>query len=280
MANTRFFEKDPFSPIQYVYPLSQRLLSVKGRFQKIEVLESPYFGKMLALDGVVQFTERDEFFYHEMLAHVALHAHPSPSKVLIIGGGDGGALKEVLKHSVVREATLVEIDSEVTEVSRSFFPDFAWAFEDPRTRVVMTDGSSFLTQHGGSYDVIIVDSTDPTGFAQSLFTDSFFASVASALAGKGIFVAQTESLHFHLAFIREVQTRLAARFRWVDLFTQSLATYAGNWWSFSIASDAYDPRQLRRTVEVPTRYYCEEVHRHCFLPVGLRQKLMSGDLAW
>lgn len=243
------------------------------------MVESPYFGRMLVLDGVVQLSERDEFFYHEMLTQVAMHAHPHPQEVLIVGGGDGGALREVLKHSSVKKVTLVEIDPEVVKVSQAFFPSLAQGFADPRTEVVFAEGSAFVKGQPLSYDIIIVDSTDPVGMARSLFTDAFFGAAQRALKG-GIFVAQTESLHFHREFLRQVQRELSALFRYVGLYTQALATYPGNWWTFSIASQEYDPRGLRRAVAVPCRFYSDEVHRYCFLPEGVRGRLLSGEWSW
>lgn len=280
LSGGRFFERDPFAPVQYVYPVERKLDLVKSPFQRIEVFASSYFGKVLALDGVIQLTEKDEFFYHEMLTQVPLHTHPSPEKVLIVGGGDGGCLREVLKHASVCQVTLVELDAEVIKVSQRHFPSLASGFTDPRTRVVIADGAIFLAENRDSYDVMIVDSTDPVGPARSLFSDEFFALAVRAVGDEGIFVTQSESLHYHLDFVRQVQQALSAHFKFTALYTQALATYPGNWWTFSIASPRYDPRQVRRAVEVATRYYSEEIHRHCFLSADLRGKLISGELGW
>lgn len=280
LAKGRFFDRDPFAPVQYVYPVEGKLYSVKSPFQKIEVFHSPHFGRMLVLDGVLQLTERDEFFYHEMLAQVPLHTHPHPEKVLIVGGGDGGCLREVLKHASVRQVTLVEIDAEVIKVSQRYFSSLSNGFADPRTTVVIAVGAAFLAENWDRYDVIIVDSTDPVGPAVSLFTDDFFALAARTLGEEGIFVTQSESLHFHSKFVRQVQLSLSACFKFADLYTQAIATYPGNWWTFSIASNKYNPREPCRAVEVPTRYYSEEIHRHCFVPGELRGRIMSGELNW
>ncbi|HJX69645.1 MAG TPA: polyamine aminopropyltransferase [Dehalococcoidia bacterium] len=273
-----FREKDPFAPIEYGYKVEEVLYQRKTKHHKLLIFKSPYFGKVLALNGVVQLTERDEHFYHEMLAQVALHAHPSPTDVLIIGGGDGGTLREVLKHEVVERALVVELDREVIETSKEFFPTPSTGFADSRTQIVEMGGAEFLAQTREKFDLIIVDSTDPVGPTQSLFTSQLFTNAFSALKAEGIFTAQTESLHFHQEFIRDVQHRLAQIFNLVDLYTVPLATYAGNWWTFSIASKVHNPKEVLRKCAVSTKYYSEDVHRHAFLPQSLYQKLMSDKV--
>lgn len=275
MPHSFFQEKDPFAPIKYEYEVEEVICQRKTRHQELLIFKNPYFGRVLALNGVVQLTERDEHFYHEMLAQVALHSHPAPLDVLIVGGGDGGTLREVLKHDVVR-ALVVELDSEVIEASKEFLPTVSTGFTDPRTQVLEMEGAGFLAQTKEKFDLIIIDSTDPVGPAQSLFNSQFFASAFSALKEEGILVAQTESLHFHREFILDVQHRLREIFNIVDLYTVPLTTYAGNWWTFSIGSKVHNPREVLRKCEVFTRYYNEDVHRHAFLPSSLYQRLMAG----
>ena len=273
-----FLEKDPFAPIRYGYEIEEVLYSAKTEYNEIKVVKNAYFGKMLILNDVVQLTERDEYFYHEMLVHPPLHAHPSPTEVLIIGGGDGGALREVLKHKVVERVIVVEIDKQVIEVSRRFLPTLSLGFSDPRAHTVIMEGADFISKASQKFDLIIIDSTDPVGHAASLFTDNFFNYAFSSLKADGMFVAQTESLHFHRDFVRGVQHRLSRLFRYVDLYTVPIATYAGNWWTFSIASKKYNPREVVRKGEVLTKYYAEDVHYQAFLPPSLYQKLMSGKM--
>ena len=278
MPDSFFQEKDPFAPIEYRYEVEEVICQRKTKHQELLIFKNPYFGKVLALDGVVQLTERDEHFYHEMLAQVALHAHSAPHDVLIIGGGDGGTLREVLKHEVVQNVTLVELDSGVIEASKEFFPNLSMGFSDPRTNVLEIDGAVFLAQTKVKFDLIIVDSTDPVGSTQSLFTSQFFTNAFSALKAEGIFVAQTESLHFHLDFVRDVQRRLREIFNIVDLYTVPLTTYAGNWWTFSIASKVHNPREVISECTVYTRYYSKDVHHYAFLPPSLYQTLMSSEI--
>ena len=276
----QFQEQDPFSPIAYSYPGASVLHRERTPYQELAVLEHPHFGRMLVLDGVVQLTERDEFFYHEMLAHPVLHVHPAPQAVLIIGGGDGGSLRETLKHSDVSKITLVEIDERVIAASRAFFPTLNMGFDDPRVTVVHDDGAAYVARPPHPYDVLIVDSTDPVGPAAQLSTPAFFRAAAAALGPEGMFVAQSESLHFHLGHVAEVQRRLRAAFPVADCYTQAIATYAGNWWAFAMGSKAHSPRRPRTKPGVRTRYYSAEVHRRAFLPRGLYRRLLAGSLDW
>lgn len=276
----KFFEKDPYAPIQYVYDVEKVLYKGKSRFQEIMVFENPYFGRILVLDNVVQLTERDEFIYHEMLTHVLMHAHPEPKTVCVIGGGDGGAVREVLKHECVEKLYFVEIDEEVINVSKKFFPSVSSAIEDPRVKIKCMDGAEFVKELENALDVIIVDSTDIIGFARSLFTVEFFKSVRNALTEDGMFVTLSESLIFHKDLVCEVQDSLKLIFPVVDLYTASIATYAGNWWSFSVGSKSLDPRQMRRPLTVKTRIYTEELHKTCFLPRDIYKKLLNRELEW
>jgi spermidine synthase len=276
----KFFEKDPYAPIQYVYDTEKVLYKGKSDFQEIMVIENLYFGKMLILDGVVQITERDEFFYHEMLAHVVMHAHPNPENVVVIGGGDGGAVREVLKHDTVKKVFFIEIDEEVINVSRKFFPSVASHVDDKRVEIHCMDGAEFVKARSGDIDVIIVDSTDIVGFAKSLFTVEFFKSVKDSLTGEGMFVTLSESLHFHKDMVIEVQEAMKLIFPVVDLYTAPLVTYAGNWWTFSAGSKKHDLRTMKRGYGIDTRYYSDEIHSQAFLPPKMYERLMQRRLQW
>ena len=277
MTDLQFQETDPFAPIHYVYDVEEIVCSRRTEYQQLLIFKSRHFGKVLVLDGVVQLTERDEHFYHEMLTQVALHVHPHPADVLIIGGGDGGSLREVLKHKTVRRVQIVELDRGVIDASKEFLPTLSTGFADPRAHVLETRGEEFMAKTRDRFDLVIMDSTDPVGPAAGLFSDECLANAASVLKADGMFVAQTESLHFHLDFIREVQRKLARLFKIADLYTVPLATYGGNWWTFSIASKVHNPRELQRRCEVTTKYYAEDVHRQAFLTQSLRRKLINRE---
>lgn len=276
----KFFEKDPYAPIQYCYDVEKVLYKKKSAFQEIMVIENPFFGKMLILDGVVQITQKDEFFYHEMLVHVLMHSHPNPQNIIVIGGGDGGAVREVLKHDSVRKVYFIEIDEEVINVSKKFFPEVACGVDDEKVEIKCMDGAEFIKERANDIDVIIVDSTDIIGFAKSLFTVEFFKSVKNALTEEGMFVTLSESLHFHKDMVIEVQEALKLIFPIVDIYTAPLATYAGNWWTFSAASKKHNIRDLRREYKIQTRYFDDEIFHQSFLPLKIYEKLLNKGLLW
>lgn len=279
-SEIKFFEQDPYAPIQYVYEVTNILYSGKSEFQEIKVIENPHFGRILLLDDVVQITERDEFFYHEMLTHIVMHAHPNPRKVIVIGGGDGGTVREVLKHTTVERVFFIEIDEEVITVAKKFFPGVAGEVDNPKVEVRCMDGAEFIKEKQNDIDVIIVDSTDIIGFAKSLFTIDFFKSAKEALRDDGMFVTLSESVHFHKDIIVNVQEAMKMVFPIVDLYAAPIATYAGNWWTFSVASKKHNPREMKQKFEIDTKYYSDEIHAYAFLPPRFYQKLLKKQLMW
>lgn len=277
----KFTEKAPYAPVEYLYDVEEIIYKTKSKFQDIMVIKNPYYGKMLILDDVVQITERDEFFYHEMLTHVVLHAHPQPKKVVVIGGGDGGVVREVLKHKTVKKVYFVEIDEEVINVSRKYFPSVSSGVNDPRVEIKIMDGADFVAKRKDSdIDAIIIDSTDIVGFARSLFTTDFFTAVKKCLTENGMFVTHTESIHFHKDMVIEIQEILKKVFPVVDLYTAPIATYPGNWWAFAVASKGISPREIRSKAEIKTKYYDNEIHQQAFMTKKLYNKLMRKELLW
>ena len=277
----KFTERAPYAPVEYQYDVEEILYKGKSAYQEIMVIRNPYYGKMLILDDVVQMTERDEFFYHEMLTHVALHAHPGPKKVIVIGGGDGGVVREVLKHKTIEKVFFVEIDEEVINISRKFFPNVSSGVDDPRVEIKIMDGADFVARRKASdIDAVIIDSTDIIGFARSLFTPAFFTAVRNCLSDQGMFVTHTEPLHFHKDMVIEIQEALKKIFPLVDLYTAAIATYPGNWWAFAIASKGVSPREVRNKRKIKARYYSTEVHQQSFMTRELYEKLMKRKLEW
>ena len=217
--------------------IKRTLYSNRSEYQQINVLETEEFGRLLLLDGLVMTTERDEAIYHEMLVHPPLHIHPGSENVLIIGGGDGGAVREALKYPGLRGVTLCEIDREVVEVARRFFPRLSKGLDDPRVEVVFEDGSRILQDLDNQLDVILVDSTDPIGAAKALFTKKFYSSCHKALKEGGILCAQSESPIYHTDIIRSIKADLLeAGFQDVRFYTAPVPTYPGGFWSWVIAS--------------------------------------------
>ena len=278
-----FTEVAPFVAVEYSYEVEKVLHKSRSEFQEILVFENKHFGNMLVLDGIVQLTERDEFFYHEMLTQVCMHAHPDPKTVVVIGGGDGGTVREALKHTCVEKVYFIEIDKEVIEVSKKFFPSVSKAIDDPRVEIINMDGAEFIKGRDKDVDVILVDSTDPIGFARTLYGAEFFASCARALTEEGMFVTHAESMLLHSDIVREVQETMREAFPMVDLYTGPIATYPGNWWAYSIGTNGLDPKQMRRPFDpdkVGTRYYDDEIHAHAFLPRKLYKRLIDKGLDW
>ena len=258
-----------------------KLHEEQSPFQKIEVYDTEAWGHMMVIDGFVMLTQRDNFLYHEMMAHPVLFSHPAPRRVAIIGGGDCGTLREVLQHDVVERVTQIDIDERVTRIAERFFPELCERNDDPRAELQFIDGIRWMAeQPAGSLDVIIVDSTDPIGPGEVLFTEAFYRDCLNALDGHGLFVQQSESPLVHTdTIIRPMYERLlAAGFEDVHTLHFPVPTYPTGWWSATVASKD-GPLAFRRAAEAEarpfdTRYYTAEVHRAAFaLPPFFRSAL-------
>lgn len=252
----------------------------KSDFQSLDVIDTVQFGKMLVLDGMVMTTDQDEFVYHEMISHVAMNTHPDPKEVLVVGGGDGGVVREVLRHPSVIKVVLAEIDGKVIEASKKYFPQIAGKLDDKRVDVQVTDGILHIQQNPGKYDVIIVDSTEPVGPAEGLFQKPFYEGIYGALKEDGIMVAQTESPWFNRELIRQVFRDISDTFPIARLYTASIPTYPSGLWSFTIGSKKYDPLHVDTSSLQPmnTRYYRPEMHRSLFdLPRFVLDLLTDKD---
>ncbi|GGD00921.1 polyamine aminopropyltransferase [Pontibacillus salipaludis] len=236
-------------------------------FQDLAMLETEEWGNMLTLDDMVMTTERDEFVYHEMVAHVPLFTHPNPKHVLVVGGGDGGVIREVLKHPSVEKATLVEIDGKVIEYSKQYLPSIAGALDDPRVEVKVDDGFMHIAKSEGAYDVIMVDSTEPVGPAVNLFTKGFYSGISNALKEDGIFVAQTDNPWFKADLIQQVMGDVREIFPITRLYTANIPTYPSGLWTFTIGSKTHDPLEVseERFHEIDTKYYTKELHKAAFV---------------
>lgn len=233
-------------------------------FQHLSVVNTEQFGKMLLLDGMVQTTEKDEFVYHEMITMIALNAHPHPEKVLIIGGGDGGALREVVRHPAVASGTLAEIDERVIQASRDFFPDHSCSFNDPKARLIVADGIQVIKDHANTFDVVIVDSTEPVGPAQALFSAAFYENVSKALKDDGILVVQSESPFFNQDVIKMAFGGIKQSFPITKLYLAAIPTYPSGLWSFTIGSKRYDPEVPVHNYKLEYKYYTPEIHQAAF----------------
>ncbi|HPU41218.1 MAG TPA: polyamine aminopropyltransferase [Acetivibrio clariflavus] len=238
----------------------------KTEFQELALIETEQFGRMLVLDGTVQTTIEDEFVYHEMISHVPLFTHQNPKKVLVIGGGDGGAIREIIKHPSVEKAVLCEIDRRVIEVSKEYLPEISCALNDKKVEALVADGIKYVKENKGEFDVILVDSTDPVGPAVGLFAVDFYRSIYEALKEDGIFVAQTESPFFHKDLIKSVYRDVSSIFPITRLYTCAIPTYPSGYWSFTMGSKKYDPLEtdISKIPDLDTKYYCPQIHKAVF----------------
>ncbi|MEW9500891.1 polyamine aminopropyltransferase [Jeotgalibacillus marinus] len=247
--------------------INKTLHTEKTDFQHLEMVETPEWGNMLLLDGMVMTSQRDEFVYHEMVAHVPLFTHPNPENVLVVGGGDGGVIREVLKHPSVKKATLVEIDGKVIEYSKKYLPEIAGDLEDARVEVVVGDGFMHIAESENIYDVIMVDSTEPVGPAVNLFTKGFYSGISKALKEDGIFVAQSDNPWFKGDLIKQVMSDVKEIFPITRLYTANIPTYPSGLWAFTLGSKKHDPLKIaeERFHEIDTKYYTEELHYASFV---------------
>lgn len=244
----------------------------KTDFQELVIFETPHFGRVLALDGIIQTTQHDEFCYHEMLAHVPLFAHGVAENVLIIGGGDGGVLREVLKHPV-KSATQVEIDGTVIDICREHMPFLSdGAFDDARTDLVIADGVKFVAETDRRFDVIIIDSTDPVGPGEVLFSEAFYADCKRCLSPGGILVTQNGVPLFQGQELSNSVRRLSRHFGDVSCYLTVVPTYVGGFMALGWATDDSDLRGFSADdlsprfdgAGVSTRYYSPAVHAASF----------------
>jgi len=247
--------------------IRKTLHTEQTQFQKLDMVETAEWGNMLILDGMVMTTQKDEFVYHEMVAHVPLFTHPNPEKVLVVGGGDGGVIREVLKHPSVKKAVLVEIDGKVIEYSKKYLPEIAGELDNERVEVQVDDGFMHIAKSENEYDVIMVDSTEPVGPAVNLFTKGFYAGISKALKEDGIFVAQTDNPWFKADLIQTVFKDVKEIFPITRLYTANIPTYPSGLWTFTVGSKKYDPLEVSddRFHPIETKYYTKDLHRAAFV---------------
>lgn len=254
--------------------IKQSLHSEKTDFQEIGVVDTYEYGRMLLLDGIVMTTDKDEFVYHEMITLPALNTHPNPKNILVIGGGDGGAIREIVKHPKVETATLVEIDGRVIETSKKFFPKISCALDNPKVTVKVADGIKHIQENKNKYDIIMVDSTDPIGPAVGLFAKDFYQGIYDALKEDGLFVAQTESPWVAEDFIKRIYDDVQSIFPITKLYIANVPTYPTGMWSFTMGSKKYDPEKIEKDsiIDTNTKYYTPDIHFSAFqLPPFVRK---------
>lgn len=240
----------------------------KSGFQTVAIVQTAAHGRLLLNDGLFMLSERDEFVYHEMIAHVPLLAHPAPRRVLVIGGGDGGTVRECLRHPLVEHVRLVEIDAMVVDACREHLPSCAGCLDDPRVQVTIADGVAFVAATAERYDVVLVDSTDPIGPAAPLFGPEFYGDVRKILTEQGLVVSQCENPWYAPQAQRGLLEILRGLFPVVSLYNYHNLTYPGGLWSFSFASRGprpdTEPDPARVAALGELRWWTPAIHRAAF----------------
>ncbi|MDF7681696.1 polyamine aminopropyltransferase [Enterobacteriaceae bacterium ESL0689] len=287
MADNRLWHETLHNQFGQHFTVDNVLYHEKTHHQDLIIFENAAFGRVMALDGVVQTTERDEFIYHEMMTHVPLLAHGQAKHVLIIGGGDGAILREICRHNTVETITMVEIDAGVVSFCRQYLPNHhAGAYDDPRFTLVIDDGVNFVNQTTQTFDVIISDCTDPIGPGESLFTSAFYAGCHRCLNHGGIFVAQNGVCFLQQDEVINSYRKLSHYFNDVSFYQAAIPTYYGGVMTFAWATDNIALRHLSSEIiqarlhkaGLQCRYYNAAIHTAAFsLPQYLQNALFASE---
>jgi len=275
-----------YDPYGQQFSVDKVYFESKTEHQHLMIFHNALFGRVMVLDGIVQTTERDEFIYHEMLTHVPIISHGSVKRVLIIGGGDGGILREVCKHPTIEAITQVEIDQAVIDMAKEYLPGHSdGAYDDPRANIVIADGIEFINSTEEKFDLIISDSTDPIGPGEVLFTSNFYQGCKRCLNGNGILVTQNGVAFMQMDEVTETADKLAPLFADWHFYGASIPTYIGGIMTFAWATDNIEARRLSletirerfKLADIDTRYYNPEIHQAAFaLPQYILKAIGKG----
>ncbi len=276
---------EPHTPdVKMSIRVDRQLHSEQSEFQRIDIFESKEFGRFLTLDGLMMLTEKDEFIYHEMITHVAMASNPNIKNVLVIGAGDGGTVRELARYDTIEHIDMVEIDERVVEVSREFLQQTACSLGDPRVNIVYDDGLRYVRRKENCYDLIIVDSTDPFGPGEGLFTSEFYGNCFNALTENGILVNQHESPYYadDAKAMQRAHKRIREFFDVCRVYQAHIPTYPSGHWLFGFASKTIDPltadAEKWNELGISTKYYNTDLHKGCFaIPNYVKELLTNAD---
>lgn len=280
-----WFTEQHTKNVRFSIKVDKQLASVTSDYQRIDVFESAEFGRILALDGYLMVTEKDEFIYHEMITHVPMAVNPNIQKVLVIGAGDGGTIRELTRYSTIEQIDMAEIDKAVVDVCVEHLPSLASKLSDSRVNIYYEDGLKFVRTKKDEYDLIIVDSTDPFGPGEGLFTKEFYGNCFAALHDDGILVNQHES-PFYASDARAMaraHKQIKSAFPISRVYQAHIPTYPSGHWLFGFASKTFDPiRDLKAEkwldLGLKTRYYNTELHKGAFaLPNYVKELLENAE---
>ena len=273
MTEKKWYKETLYADVAQSFSVSEELYSAQSAFQKVEFINNPVFGRTLILDGIIQTTENDEFVYHEMMTHVPIMAHGNVKKVLIIGAGDGGILREVLQHKTIEKAVMVEIDGDVVEMSKKLLPSLSnGAFNDPRAEVIIGDGVKYMKESPELFDVIIVDSSDPVGPNVELFGRDFYQNCHKRLTDSGILVTQNGVVFFQADELIRSHGYFKEIFTDASCYVAAVPAYYGGFMTMGWAckdkavrqNDAATIKARVAKSGIKTKYYNEDIHLACF----------------
>lgn len=267
--------------VKFSLKVKEHIFSSQSKFQKVDIFDTYEYGKLLTLDGLVMVTERDEFVYHDMIVHTAMAVNSEIKNVLVIGGGDGGTVRELVRYPFVKQVDMVEIDKMVVDVSREYLPTISCELDNERVNVLYEDGIKFVKDKNNFYDLILIDSTDPIGPGEGLFTIDFYTDCYNALTDKGILINQNETPIYDEFFKVGINSnrKLKKMFPIVEVYGANIPTYPGGYWLFNFASKKYNPiddfnEDKWNSLNIKTRYYNTNLHKGSFaLPNFVKEKL-------
>ncbi len=271
--------------VNFSLRINKQLYSVESEFQRIDILESVDFGKVLVADGDLMLTEKDEFIYHEMITHIPMAVHPNVEKILVIGGGDGGVVRELIKYNTVNKIDVVEIDQLLVEVCRKYLPQIAGSLNDERVTIYNEDGLRFIRSKTDEYDLIIIDSPNPFGPGEGLFTKEFYGNCYNALHSDGIMINQNESPFYEEeAFqCQRMHKRILETFPICKVYQAHIPSYPSGHWLFGFASKKYHPAKDLNvenwiSKKINTKYYQPSLHKGVFaLPLYVEKLLKDVE---
>ena len=280
-----WFTEDSTKDVRFSFRVNQHLYSKQSPFQKIDIFQTNEFGKVLVLDDCLMVTEKDEFIYHEMIVHVPMAVNPNIKRVLLIGAGDGGAVRELTRYPHIERIDMVEIDEEVVKACIEYIPSIACKLREERVHIYYEDGMKFVRSKQNDYDLIIVDSTDPFGPGEGLFTKEFYGNCYNALKEHGIMVNQMESIFYeqYALMTKRAFQRIKSLFPVCRVYQAHIPTYPSGHWLFGFASKGFDPvsdqkRMDWEALNLHTNYYNSEIHSGCFAVPNYVKEYLKEDL--
>ena len=280
-----WYSENHTESVRFSLKVKKELFNQQSDFQHVAIFETEEYGRALTLDGCLMVTEKDEFIYHDMIVHVPLATNSEIKKVLVIGAGDGGTIRELTRYESIEQIDMVEIDPMVVEACKEYLPQTACRLDDPRVHIYYEDGLKFVRRRVNEYDLILVDSTDPFGPGEGLFTKEFYGNCYNALKEKGILVNQHESTYYdaYVEAMKRAHQRIKETFPIAKVYQAHIPTYPSGYWLFGYASKHYDPilslkEDSWNALGLKTKYYNTDLHKGCFaLPNYVKEQLNENE---